>query len=149
MTTHPSSPTVPCATPTVEVDERYSREEIVEALDAVDWFKKFLLDRFGAYTRTGAATDTRGRQVAAVADPHRPTSGGYGQWRLGRDWEDFARGTRDTVTFRHYLEADRGAGTFTADVVVPGTFILHDGEDFASYAQFQRLKAIWEPDTRA
>lgn len=133
----------------VEVDESYSLEDVVAALDAVDWFKKFLIDRFGAYTRTGSATDTRGRAVEPVADPHRATSAGYGHWRLGRDWEAFARGERDSVTFRHYLEADRGAGTFTADVVVPGTFIHHDGEEFNSYAEYLRLKAIWEPASPA
>lgn len=135
---------------------RFTATEMVDVIAArnlLSDFERFLLDRFAAYTRFTEVYDTKDRRVDPIEDPFARTSAGYGHWRLGRNWLDTMMQGGDTETagvvpVEHYLSEDRGGGgSVTAKVEVPVGFVFGDYEQERDFAEYLRLKAIFEPNS--
>ena len=143
--------TAPTATGTTPAFTRDDITRIVDAERTVTAFKAFLYDRLAAYTHYTEVTDHRGSKI--IIDNPRRDSGGYGRWEIRRDWLDIVANasvddTETAIGFTHYLADDRGGGgSYGATVNVPVAFIFGEIEDAEQYAEYLRLKAIYDPRT--
>lgn len=128
-------------------------------------FRRFVLERFAAYTHSKQVHDQAGCYVHPIGDVFARTHGAYGLWHVRQDWATYAApydGESDdelVVVVEHVVRNSGATGRILSTVKVPLSFIFADpvrdaaqaaeqAAEQATYrAEYLRLKAMFEPTT--
>lgn len=110
-------------------------------------FEKFALGRFAEYTQFTEVIDERGIKIEPVQDAFARTNSGFGHWRLASNWIDIATAVTGApyLLVENYVADDRGPGSVQHKVRMPLSFIFGEDEREAQYAEYLRLKSVFEP----